>query len=337
VALMRAPAMDRALRACAAGNCEESIDLLEHAVRGQSGDFRLYYRLGVCYSGCCRPHTQVHPEMAVPYLRQALRLVGSDAGTARAAVLDQLGNALIERSHTEGAEPLRAAIDCHVAAAEAFESLGMAGDWARVEFNLGNSWCDLAEATGEDRWAEAVAAYEKSLLVRTRDKDPEHHAAALENLGTAYRQLAQAGKSIRCFRQALWIYTPAANPEKCAALHNNLGNTILSFPGDIARNARRALRHFDRALGLQAQHPDTRPYGVTQYNRAQAYVRLGDFKTAVTCFREAARAFQACGEERLLELIRTQSERIDGPKRTARNSASRSSSPAAMRSTTPSR
>lgn len=334
---MAAAAMDSALSACAAGNCEGSIDLLEWAVRERPGDFRLYYRLGSCYSGCCKTHTMVHPEMAIPYLRQALRLLGSDTGTARAAVLDQLGNALIERSRAEGAESLRAAIRCHVEAAEAFEALGMAEDWARVEFNLGNSWCELAETTDENHWAEAVAAYENSLKVRTRHKDPEHHAAALENLGTAYRQLANPLRSIHCFRQALWIYTPAANAEKCATLHNNLGNAFLSAPGDLARNARRALRHFERALDLRSEHADIRAYGVTQYNRGQAYTRMGDLGTAVACLREAVKAFQSCGETRFVELIGTQLERIDGPKRDARNSARRSSSPAASNSTTPSR
>jgi tetratricopeptide (TPR) repeat protein len=308
VALMPPAAIDEAARACAAGDCVESIDLLEDAVRLRPGDFRLHYRLGQCYSGCCRSHPLVDPDMAVPYLRQALRFLGSGPGIARAAVLDQLGNTLTRRG------AWRDAIDCHLAAAEMYRSFGMPGEWARAQFNLGNSYCELAEATGENHWEEAASHYEKSLEVRSRQKDPEHYAATLENLGTAYRRLAGlkvAGsitKSIQCYRRALWIYIPAANSNKCAAVHNNLGNAYLSLPGD--RNTRRALRHFDRALRLQSQEKERRTYGITQFNRAQAYLRLAQSSLAVSCLREASRAFQSCGEDRYTQLIRAQLEGI---------------------------
>jgi len=273
VALMPGAVIDAVDRACAAGKCEESINLLERAVQSRPSDFRLHYRLGQCYSGCCRPHPLVHPDMAVPFLRQALRLLGSDTGVARAAVLEQLGNTLIERVE------LPAAIDCHLAAAEIYRSLDMLEDWARVEFNLGNSYCELSEATAEDYWQEAISDYEKSLQVRTLKKDPGKHAAILENLGTAFRHLpGQEAKSIQCYRRALRIYTPAANAGKCAALHNNLGNAFLALPATeaeaISRNARRALRHFDRALDLLSDQPQISAYGIAQHNRGQAQKRM---------------------------------------------------------------
>lgn len=300
---MPAGAIDEVERACAAGNCGDAIDLLESAVRLRPGDFRLHFHLGRCYSGCCRSHPLVHPEMAVPYLRQALRLLGPDAKLARAAALDLLGNTLTE----SGAS--RDAVDSYLAAAELYQSLGMSEEWARAQFNLGNSYCELSEARAENHWEQAVFHYEQALQVRTRQKEPVHYAAALENLGTAYRRLSGgAKKSIQCYRKALWIYTPSANPGKCAALHNNLGNAYLSLPGD--RNMRHALRHFDRALILQVHDAHSRTYGITQYNRAQAYLRLAQSSPAVTCLREASRAFQCCGEERYTQLIRAQLEHI---------------------------
>jgi tetratricopeptide (TPR) repeat protein len=295
--------MDEAQRACAAGSCEQSIEWLEQAVLQRPGDFRLHYRLGACYSGCCRHHALVHPEMAVPYLRHALRLLGTDAGEARAAILDQLGNALVERGHNEGADSLRSSIDCHRDAAEAYLSLRMLDDWARLQFNLGNSYCELSEQAGEDHWQAAVSAFRKSLMVRTRQKDPQHFASTLENLGVAYRQLADYGASIRCFRQALWIYTPTTNPEKCAALHNNLGNVFLCIPDASVRNARRALRHFGRARNLQPAV--TRARAITEYNCAQAYLRLGEPKAAATCLSRALVAFRSGGDERYQQLSRS--------------------------------
>jgi tetratricopeptide (TPR) repeat protein len=221
---------------------------------------------------------------------------------------------------------LRDAIECHIEAAAIYRSLGMADDWGRTQFNLGNSYCELSEITGEDYWQEAVLHFEASLRVRTREKDPERHAAVLENLGSAYRRLScgcpgdNIGKSIKCYRRALRIYAPARYPDKSAALENNLGNAYLSLPEtdlkNQLRNARRALRHFDRALRVQCRDRSSRAYGITQYNRAQAHYRLGlisaseNSTAVVTCLEEALAAFQSCGHERYIELARAQMERI---------------------------
>jgi tetratricopeptide (TPR) repeat protein len=318
-------AIESADTACAAGECEAAINLLEEAVRGHPYDFRLHYRLGLCYGGCCRDHPLVQPDMAIPYLRQALRLAGADP-RQRAAVADQLANTLLHSRTMPLHMALRAAIDCHVEAAELYASLELQDEWARVEFNLGNSWCDLSEITGEDHWREAVTHYENALRVRTREKDPERYAAVLENLGAAYRRLPgtdAAGnirKCIQCYRRALCVYAPKTHPEKNATLENNLGNAFLSLPEvderSAARNARRALRHFERALRIQSRNAHSRVYGITQYNLAQAYFRLarsspGDnLRLAVGSLEAAGAAFQACGEDRYLQVIRIQLERF---------------------------
>jgi tetratricopeptide (TPR) repeat protein len=315
-------AMESAERACAAGECEDVIDLLERAVRSEPNNFKLHCKLGFCYSGGCRPHSLTHPEMGVQYLRQALRLLGSNARPARAAILDDLGNTLIHSRELTREAALREAIDCHSEAADIYASFGRSDDWARAHFNLGNSCCELAELTGEDHWQEAVSHYEQSLRFRTRERDPERYAALLENLGTAYRRLpaVEAGgnvkRSIACYRRALGIYTAGAYPDRNAALQNNIGNAFLSLPetNEITarRNARRALRHFERALRIQSRDTHSRAFGVTQYNRAQAYFRLArsspaaNLQTAFGCLTLARTAFQSCGEERYLQFTRAQ-------------------------------
>ena len=181
-------ALVAAEEACAAGDCAKSIGLVEQALHAQPYNFRLHYRLGQCYGGGCRQHPLVYPEMAVPYLRQALRLVPRDPAL-RSSILTQLANALThDAGETEQAE-LRSALDRHLEAARIYDSLGLADDWARTHFNIGNLWCELSESAGEDHWADAIAHYELSLQVRTRQKDPERYAAILENLGSAWRRL----------------------------------------------------------------------------------------------------------------------------------------------------
>ena len=308
-------------QACAAGRCEEAIDLLEREIRRQPGNPRLYRTLGLCYSGGCRPHSLADADMAVSYLRQALRLSGEDRGPLRADILDALGNSLIRCRLAPRESALREALACHREAAEIYQTSGSSDDWARAEFNLGNACCDLADITAEDRWGEAISHYENALRIRTRDKDPERHAAVLENLGGAWRRLpagdgrANVRKCIDCYRRALRIFAPATHPEKNAGLQNNLGNAFLSLPETdertAARNARRALAHFDRALRVQADK-GSRVYGITQYNRAQAFVRLSraspaaNLGMAADCLREACRAFESCGEARYRRVAQDQ-------------------------------
>lgn len=313
-------------QACAQGRCVEAIGLLERAVSQQPADFRLHYTLGLCYSGACGVgHPLVCPDMAVPYLRRALALLGEDAGIVRATILDALGNALVRGREAPRLAAATTAIECFREAARIYRECARLDDWARTSFNLGNTLCDLSETTGEDHWREAVFQYEESLRVRTLEKDPDRHAAVLENLGSAYRRLSGGGlgdnvkKSIKCYWRALRIYAPATHPDKNAALHNNLGNAYLSLPETDgrakARNARRALRHFGRALRVQHQYKHSRAYGITQYNRAQAYCHLaqapgGDPKVAVPCLEEALAAFESCGQDRCAQLVRAQLERI---------------------------
>lgn len=301
-------------RTCAEGRCEETIGLLEESVLRRPADFRLHYWLGICYGGKCRAHALVHPAMAIPYLRQALRLTPPGAA-ARAAVVDQFANTVIQAGIAPRDAALRLAIDSHSEAGELYRALDMPDEWARVQFNLGNSFCELSEIAGENHWPEAIARYELALQVRTRENDPERYAAAMENLGTAYRRLPppDTARGLRmcvyCYRRALAVYTPAGYPERNATVQNNLGNAYLTLAATeapyAARHLRRALRHFERALRIQSANPHSRAFGITQYNRAQAYVRLSNLPLANACLDAAAAAFDACAEERYSQLVRS--------------------------------
>jgi tetratricopeptide (TPR) repeat protein len=271
VALIRA-VVGEAGDACDAGRCAEAIETLERMVRQFPGNHRLYLTLGICHSGVCRAHGMTHPPMAVQYLRHALTLVGEQPSPDRAEVLEALCNALA-RQPEEAA--LREAIERGREAAALYRQAGQVEDWARIQFNLGNSWCELSELTGEEHWREAVACYETVLDIRTRQKDPERHAAVLENLGSAYRRL-DVVRAIQCYRRALRIFNATDYPARNAALENNLGNAFLSLPQtdrkSALRNATRALRHFDRALrGCDSD--------VTRKNRELARCRLARWRS----------------------------------------------------------
>ena len=273
---------EQASQACENRACEKAISLLEEALRQRPIDFTLHYRLGQCYGGLCRRHSLVHSEMALAFLRQALRLARDRPG-ARAEVLDQLAATLLESGSPAREGVLLEAIGYHEEAAGLYRSLGMEEDWGRAEYNLGNSYCELAELTGQELWREAIAHYLAVLEVRTREQDPEAYAAVLTNLGTAYRHVPAIGLCIQYYHRALVIYG-TSHPEKTAALENNLGNAFLSLvPTDratAARNIRRALRHFDRALKLQQPgNSRSRVFEVARQNRARACERLERFES----------------------------------------------------------
>jgi tetratricopeptide (TPR) repeat protein len=294
--------LENAARCCTEERCEEAVDLLEQAVRLQPGNPGLYYRLGACQSGGCRAHAEVNAPLAIEYLRHALSLSNGPAASAlRARVLDTLGNLYGRTGRSEEAA------ECHAGAAALYRGRGELEDWARAEFNLGNVCCEL------EKWAEAITHYEHALEVRTRDCQPARYAATLDNLGTAWRQLPSGDRSgnilkaLDCYRRALRVYTAAVFPVQNASLHNNIGNAWLSLEGQ--RNARRALRHLNRSLALRA--PTGHEYAATQFNRGQAFLRLGDQVAAAGCFREACACWTTCNQTSHAEMALRQLERIE--------------------------
>ncbi len=322
--MMRNSADAAAQMACGAARCEEVIAALEEAIRRQPADALRLYQLGLCYGGGCRAHSLTSPLMAAEYLKRALNQA-SAGGLLRASILDALGNTRIRCGDRQRDAALRDAIACHTEASGIYRAAGNFDDWARTQFNLGNSCCELSEATGEDHWGEAVSHYEKALEVRTRKRDPERYAAVLENLGTAYRRLPGTAsaenvkKAIACYRLALRACPQATHPARNAALENNLGNAFLSMPATAGvaagRNARLALWHFNHALRIQAAGKHECAYGITQYNRAQAYLRLAgsrgrNAEAALDCLEDAYAVFDQCGERRYAELAKKQLAQI---------------------------
>jgi tetratricopeptide (TPR) repeat protein len=237
-----------------------------------------------------------------------------------------MGNTWLISSQHSTSVRLHAAISCFQEAAEIHRRVGDLEAWARDEFNLGNSYCELPEDTDPGKWEEAVTHYQRALQVRTKLSDPVSYAATLQNLGTAYRQLSSRDKpvnirkAILCYRKALQVYSAARFPVQNAGLHNNLGNAYISLPcADSAisrKNLRRGLRHFDRALRLRTKLNFPGDYAVTQFNRCSAFLQLAlreqnpqsSLRASEICFKEAEELFTQC---RQLECARQARERAE--------------------------
>ncbi len=308
-------------------NYEDVIAALEEAARLDPTDPAVHYELGLCYGGACGKHSLYNPELALKHLRAALKQNDALAAPVlQARILSALGNAYIAASPRHSASRLLAAIKCHRRAGAIYLQHHMMEDWAREQFNEANDWCELPGEDYPEKWNEAVALYKKSLQVRTKQNDPEHYAATMQNLGTAYRELpsgdraSNARKAITCYHEALRVRTSAQAPLKYAALQNNLGNAYLTLAEteneNGARRALRSLRHFDRALRFV--NPEKHPcdYAGTQFNRGQAYLLLAsrgsvaDLGSAASCFAEAEAHFALCGQHEYSEMAKKRLEQM---------------------------
>jgi tetratricopeptide (TPR) repeat protein len=286
---------------CEEQRCEDAISSLETVLRDQPANPDLHHQIGFCYSGACRRHSLQSLPLAISYFEHALSLIGSHGPAAvRARYLDSLGNAYLA-AH----QPTRA-VQHLEEAAQIYQHLGLPDDWARQEYNLGNACCDLAETGVPDMWERAAEHYQNALRVRTERYDPLHFAATMQNLGTVYRELSTGNratnvrKAIGCYCAAFRVYAAAHLGDKCADLHNNIGNAYLNLSASEeprCRNFRRALRHFAQALRVRNKLDRPRDYAVTQFNRGQAFLLLagceesGDVRPAAECFREALDTF----------------------------------------------
>lgn len=309
---MNANPQDAAPRPCSGEPCEIVILKLQQVVEQTPENWRLRYQLGICYSGRCQKHPLVSPDLAVEELGLAAKaLQGTEEPRIRAAVLSLLGLVYPNSIRLPAKARLLCAVECDEKAAALYFKCEMFQAWARIQYNLGNTWCEFPDDEFPAKWEKAIAHYEQALLFRTQQADPVSFAATMENLGTAYRQRTTGDKAanvhsaMQCYRRALRLSPVATVPARWAALHNNLGNACLSLPcPDLSlrdSHARHALRHFDLALRVRTLQRGLFDYAVTKLNRAQACFRLGvcgspaRLAEAVQCLGDARAAFLRSG------------------------------------------
>jgi tetratricopeptide (TPR) repeat protein len=306
---------DTASELCATRRCGEAVSLWEQASSLRPGDPGVHYQLGFCYTGGCGVRTLLDPAVAIFHYRRALALSARANTAGRAMILGALGNAYASDAG-RSRQQLMNAIRCYEEAAEIYAGARKLDDWAREQFNLGNVWCEMAEAEFPEKWEQAIEHYERALSIRTQVKDARHYAATLQNLGTAYREVksgdphANLRKAMDCYHRALRALRNAAPARKLADLHHNLGNAYLTLSAMEAfedRNVLRALRHFARALAARTKQESPFDYAATQFSRGQAFVRLaargvggaGSLGQARVCFAEAIDAFLISGQPEL--------------------------------------
>ena len=312
-----------ARRCCNAHLCEQAISYLEAAAELQPANFRIQYKLGVCYSGACQRHSLTDLPLAHVHFKNALtHYSATDAAPLeKARILGALGNTYSSCNQMPLQARLRAAIDCYTGAASIYFSEQASDDWAREEFNLGNAFSELPPDRYPHKWEDAIVHYENALQIRTKDKDRRAHAVTLQNLGIGLRELSSGNRvanikrSIGCCRRALALHRADCSTRGVAVVENNLGNSFLSLATvdaeHEARHLQRALRHYDRALAAYSEGDFPVPRTMALFNRGQALLRLAAWNGSQTSGRlhEACECFQtvvrSCERLNLLDLLQT--------------------------------
>ena len=172
-------------------------------------------------------------------------------------------------------------------------------------FSVGGRALDLALVSVQKAEYARVGmnAYQWVLARLTLQGSPQRYGAAQNNLGNAYRTLAEvedkAGnckRAIGAYKEALRLQTLEEFPMDYGKTQNNLGNAYgtLAEVEDKGGNCERAIGAYKEALRVHTLEEFPMDYGMTQNNLGNAYSSLaevedkaGNCKRAVTAYREA--------------------------------------------------
>ncbi len=152
-------------------------------------------------------------------------------------------------------------------------------EWAAVQNNLGNAYCDRIRGDRAENLEQAISAFELVLQVKTRETLPEDWAATQNNLANAYRDRIRGDRAenleqaIVAYELALQVRTRDAFPQDWAATQNNLANAYRDrIRGDRAENLEQAIAAYELALQVTTRDAFPQDWARTQNNLGNAYL-----------------------------------------------------------------
>jgi tetratricopeptide (TPR) repeat protein len=161
---------------------------------------------------------------------------------------------------------------------------GTSEEIAEVEMNLGLVLQSLA-GFHVAPITEAIAAYQRSLKVFTREAYATEYAILHNNLATAFLSIPmndERGKmrealAVQSFQEALKVINLIDQPAEYAMLQNNLGNALQYVSSShVVENNLRALEAYDEALRVRTAKDTPYEYANTICNKANCLRNLPD-------------------------------------------------------------
>jgi CHAT domain-containing protein len=160
--------------------------------------------------------------------------------------------------------------------------------------NLGNAYWERIRGERADNLERAIASYNASLEVYTREAFPYDWAMTQNNLGNAYWERIRGERAdnlelaIASYNASLEVYTREAFPEQWATTQNNLGIAYLyRIRGERADNLERAIASYNASLEVYSREAFPYEWARSQNNLGIAYRDLGQIPEAFECFRLA--------------------------------------------------
>ena len=150
----------------------------------------------------------------------------------------------------------------------------------------------------------AIKAYEEALKVYTLERFPMQYSGIKNNLGAAYKMLAEieaktenCKKAIAAFEEALKVYTLERFPTDYAMTQNNLGiaHRMLAEVEEKtkAENCKKAITACEEALKVYTLERFPMDYAMTQSNLGTAYGTLAEIEEKA---ENCKRAIEICKE-----------------------------------------
>ncbi len=156
----------------------------------------------------------------------------------------------------------------------------------------------------------SIAAYGAALKIYTLGRVPLQYGITQNNLGVAYKTLAEVvdkaancGQAIAAYEEALKVYTPDRFPVEYSKMQNNLGITYktLAEVEDMGENCRKAIAACEEALKVYTLDRFPLQYGITQNNLGTAYKTLAGVAEKGGNCRKAIAALEGALRVRTLD------------------------------------
>jgi tetratricopeptide (TPR) repeat protein len=158
----------------------------------------------------------------------------------------------------------------------------------------GQAWSlnDLGSAYHElARYAEAAQCYEEALRLVRQTGDRHDEGAVLNNLGEVYLELPRTDAAIQSFRQSLDVARQAGNRLVEATALDNLGEAYRR-----TGRARLAIGWHRKALDITVQIGNRQGEAQVLHNLGQAHRLLGQPERARECYLHALEAYSQVGD-----------------------------------------
>jgi len=147
----------------------------------------------------------------------------------------------------------------------------------------------------------AITAYEEALKVYTLERSLINYAMTQNNLGNAYRTLAEVEskaenckKAIKAHYEALKVYILERFPMQYSSTQNNLGNAYgtLAEVEAKAENCKKAIAAYYEALKVRTVERFPMDCAMTQNNLGTAYSILGEVEAKAENCKKAINAYE---------------------------------------------